>query len=83
MTEGIIDTADGVFLVRDIGASYEDQRAASAATRIPNSRAGRMLGAAGGVLQVRCGHQRSRPRYGWRSTTRRHTADRTGSGPSR
>jgi hypothetical protein len=62
MTEGIIDTADGVFLVRDIGASYEDQRAASAATRIPNSRAGRMLGAAGGVLQVRCGHQRSRPR---------------------
>ncbi|MEV4709630.1 hypothetical protein [Actinoplanes sp. NPDC049316] len=60
--EAIIDTEDGTFLVRDaLADTYADQGAAARASRIPGSRGGRMLGASGTVLQVRCAHQYSSP----------------------
>lgn len=60
--ESIIPTGEGVFLIRDVSAtSPESQRAAWDAVRIPGSRGGRLLGAAGAVLLVRCAHQFSRP----------------------
>ncbi|MFI7209935.1 hypothetical protein [Micromonospora maritima] len=40
----------------------QDQRAAFQASRIPGSRAGRRVAAAGPVLVVRCAHQYTRPR---------------------
>lgn len=58
----ITPTANGVFLVRDISAeSVQAQRGAADAVRIPGSRGGRLYGAAGAVLLIRCAHQYSRP----------------------
>jgi len=60
--EAITPTANGVFLVRDISADSTDaQRQAADAARIPGSRGGRLYGAAGAVLLIRCAHQYSRP----------------------
>jgi hypothetical protein len=60
--ETIVDTAEGVFLIRDaLADTYADQGAAARASRIPGHRGGRMLGAAGTVIQIRCGHQYSCP----------------------
>ncbi|WP_436536007.1 hypothetical protein [Actinoplanes sp. HUAS TT8] len=60
--ETVISTDEGIFLIRDaLADTLADQRAAALATRIPGHRGGRMLGAAGTVLQVRCAHQFSRP----------------------
>jgi len=59
--EAIIDTAAGTLLVRDaLADTSADQRAAARASGISGRRGGRMLGAAGTVLQVRCAHQFSR-----------------------
>ncbi|BCJ55926.1 hypothetical protein Asp14428_74010 [Actinoplanes sp. NBRC 14428] len=62
--EAVVQTANGMILVRDVGVdTREDQRAAAEAARIPGSR-GRaaMIAAAGTVLQLRCAHQLTRPR---------------------
>jgi hypothetical protein len=60
--EAIIDTADGTFLIRDaLADTSADQRAAARASEVSGRRGGRMLGAAGSVLQVRCAHQFSSP----------------------
>ncbi|MFI1997054.1 hypothetical protein [Actinoplanes sp. NPDC020271] len=60
--ETIVDTAEGTFLIRDALADTDaDQAAAARAARIPGRRGGRMLGAAGTVIQVRCAHQYSCP----------------------
>ncbi|WP_433064086.1 hypothetical protein [Dactylosporangium sp. CS-033363] len=58
-----IPTAEGLFLLRDVSADTRAaQRPAADAARIPGSRGGRMIGAAGAVLRVRCASQYSRPR---------------------
>lgn len=60
--EAVIDTEDGICLVRDaVADTVPDQRAAALVSRISGSRGGRMLGAAGTVIQIRCAHQFSRP----------------------
>ncbi|MEU4420260.1 hypothetical protein AB0F81_06510 [Actinoplanes sp. NPDC024001] len=60
--EAIIPTSNGAFLIRDVSAdTVEAQRPASEAARIPGSRGGRMFGAAGPVLLIRCAHQYGRP----------------------
>jgi hypothetical protein len=62
--EAVVDTANGVILVRDTGIDTRaDQRAAAEAGRIPGSRGrGHMIAAAGTVLQIRCAHQLAHPR---------------------
>ncbi|WP_433222524.1 hypothetical protein ACQP00_23700 [Dactylosporangium sp. CS-047395] len=58
-----IPTAEGLFLLWDVSADTPAaQRPAADAARIPGSRGGRLFGAAGAVLRVRCASQYSRPR---------------------
>jgi hypothetical protein len=61
--EAVVDTANGVILVRDTGIDTSaDESAAAKAGRIPGSRGrGHMIVAAGTVLQIRCAHQLARP----------------------
>ncbi|MCI4066108.1 hypothetical protein MRQ36_27595 [Micromonospora sp. R77] len=62
MLETVLPTDNGLFLLRDVAANTaDDQRAAFQASRIPGSRAGRRVAAAGPVLLVRCAHQYTRP----------------------
>jgi hypothetical protein len=60
--EAVTPTANGVILLRDVSAdSPHAQRQAVEAARIPGSRVGRLYGAAGAVLLIRCAYQYSRP----------------------
>ncbi|MFV2104936.1 hypothetical protein [Micromonospora sp. LOL_024] len=60
--EAIVATGNGLVVVRDVGVDTRaDERAAFQAARIPGSRGGKMIAAAGTVLHIRCGHQLTRP----------------------
>ncbi|WP_341720402.1 hypothetical protein QQG74_12225 [Micromonospora sp. FIMYZ51] len=63
VVDAVIDTDNGLFLVRDVSAdSREALAAAFRARRIPGSRRGRLCVAVGGILVVRGAHQLTRPR---------------------
>ncbi|MFV2112922.1 hypothetical protein ACFHW0_11375 [Micromonospora sp. LOL_025] len=63
VVDAVIPTDNGLFLVRDVDATSRAARlAAFQASRIPNSRRGRLCAAASGILLVRGAHQMTCPR---------------------